>query len=369
MNTPESIRRTRVAVILATLAVSLLVSARANALDWKALAQKGSGEVVTLLEVGGGDEYDEGDATFVQPGAICVAADHSFFVVDGDGFVVHFSRDGEALARFGRKGEGPGELMDPLVAALDPQGRLLVYETGNRRFSFLQPDGTFIKSMPYQDFVERLAFTRDGALMVLATGDAWMPEPHSTTRLARYAADLSAPVFLDSLSVRKFQIIAVSKENQTVVSTPYYAEMDFCMLADGSIAYGRGDRYEIRIVGPDLEPRATLRRDIAPRVLTDQDRDEYVSSFENNGEEFMARVRSGVAFPKYVPLNFRLFADGPFLIVVRDGPVLDVFDGETFLGEVSVPDFRVPRVIDGDRYYRPRYSGQQLPSVLVYSVR
>ena len=341
----------------------------ASAIDWKALAQKGSGEVVTLLEVGGGGEYEEGEPTFIRPSAICVAADHSFFVIDYDGFIVHFSPDGEELGRFGRKGEGPGEFTDPASAAIDSQGRLLVYEVGNRRFSRLQPDGTFIESRPYQDLVERFAFAPGGSLVVLATGDAWMPEPHSTTRLARYAPDLSAPVFLDSLSVRKFQIIAMSKENSTVVSTPYYVQMDFCLLADGSIAYGHGDEYEIHIVEPDLRPRATLRRDITPRALTDQDRNDYVSSFENNGEEFMARVRSSVVFPGHVPLNFRLFSDGPFLIVVRDGPVLDVFEGERFLGEVSVPKFRSPRAIDGERYYRPSYSREKLPSVVAYTVR
>jgi hypothetical protein len=341
----------------------------ARAIDWKALAEKGSGEVVTLLEVGGGGEYEEGDPTFIQPGAICVAADHSFFVVDWDGFVVHFSADGEELGRFGRKGEGPGELTDPASAAIDPQGRLLIYEIGNRRFSRLQPDGTFIESKPYQDLVERFAFARDGSVVVLATGDAWVPEPHSTTRLTRYAADLSSPVLLDSLVLRKFQPISVSKESSTVVSTPYYTQMDFCLLADGSIAYGRGDKYEIHIVGPDLAPRATLRRDIAPRTLTDEDREEYVASFESNGKEFMDRVRGTVVFPRHVPLNFRLFADGPYLIVVRDGPVLDVFQGEAFLGEVSVPEFRAPRATDGDRYFRPRYSQEALPSVEVYSVR
>jgi hypothetical protein len=344
-------------------------SSSAFATDWKALAKKGSGEVVTLLEVGGGDDYDEAEPPFLKPFAICVAGDHSFYVVDYDGFIVHFSAEGEELGRFGNQGEGPGEFMYPYFARIDAAGRLMVYEAGNRRFSFLKADGTFIESRRFPDPVDGVAVARNGNIVLVATPDM-MPERgfKNLLRLVRHDPDLSNPVAVDSIRVSLMQVMPTG-EGITMVSTPFATSLLFCLLADDAIAYARTDRYEIHVVGPDLKPRTIIRRDVEPIAVTGKDREAHFASFENSSPEFVRQLRENAEFPRYVPVIDALFAHGPYLIVQRDGPVLDVFEGDTFLGEVSVPKFRTPLAIDGDRMFRGSQSEEKLPSVVVYSVR
>lgn len=339
----------------------------AAAIDWKALARRGTASVVVEMEIGGGED-DGGDLVFVQPTDVCVARDHSFFVVDNDGVIVHFSAAGEELGRIGRQGEGPGEFMRPMWAFFDLKGRLVVYELGNNRFSVLAPDGTFISSTHFQDFVEEVRTTPDGGIVALANpNEAWTPDHKNLTQLVRYDADLTHPAVLDSLRARRVHMV-MNKESAMGVSMPYYTHLRFCVLADGSIAYGRTDRYEIRILGPDLSPRTTLRRDVAPRPITDEDRERYYQAFAQN-EELVRALKDQLEWPRHGFVFTGLFADGPWLIVVRDGPTLDVFEDGEFLGEVSAPEFRTPRAIDGERYFRPHHAPEALPSVVVYTVR
>ncbi|HEU4366556.1 MAG TPA: hypothetical protein VFT13_13955 [Candidatus Krumholzibacteria bacterium] len=294
------------------LCLFLLFSASALATDWKALAGKGSGEVVTVLEVGGGDEYDEADPPFLKPVDICVASDHSFYVVDYDGFIVHFSPDGEALDRFGNQGEGPGELMYPMHARIDARGRLMVYEIGNRRFSFLQPDGTFIESRPLTEYVDAVAVARDGSIVLVATADE-MPKPgfKNLSRLVRYDRDLSHAVAVDSIRTSRMQVLPSGAGSIVQVSSPFATNLVFCLLTDDAIAYARTDRYEIHIVGPDLKERAVLRRGIEPLAVTEKDRERYFASFESNDPDFVRQLRAKRRIPQARALHRRVVLRRP----------------------------------------------------------
>lgn len=53
-----------------------------------------------------------------------------------------FDTDGAYLRSYGRKGEGPGELMSPSAVAVLSDGRVLVRDARNRRVQAYRPDGT-----------------------------------------------------------------------------------------------------------------------------------------------------------------------------------------------------------------------------------
>ena len=57
-----------------------------------------------------------------------------------------FSPTGELVAAIGRKGEGPGEFMEPVKAVLSPDGKVVVYDGTLRRVTVFDARGRFLSS-------------------------------------------------------------------------------------------------------------------------------------------------------------------------------------------------------------------------------
>jgi hypothetical protein len=353
------------------LAPGLTATAVAGSLaDWKGLCKRGTASVVTELKIGGGPDEGEDAPIFREPYHVAVAADGSFYVVDADGVIIHFNADGAERNRFGRRGEGPGELMRPGVAVIDARGRLVVHEVGNRRFSIFQPDGTFIETKPVQETIHRIACAPDGSFILQRDAASASKPWHSIIEVVRCDDAFGHPAVIDSFEVRSAFLLGGSQP----VTIPYTPQMRFCLLPGGLVACARDDRYEIRVVGPDLKPRYTLRRDIAAPAVTKEDRESYYKAYESRGPDFVARLRDEVPWPKHKGCIADFFADGRFLVVTRRNegtqpPTLDVFDGERFVGEVSVPEFRQPWAVHDGRCFRPQYSRDELPSIVVYRIQ
>ncbi|MCC6546108.1 SMP-30/gluconolactonase/LRE family protein [Candidatus Sumerlaeota bacterium] len=92
----------------------------------------------------GSEVFDSGDLG--RPMAICLSDDaQRLYVIDaGNNRVVVYDRDGKELKRFGRDGNGPGEMIYPLDMAMAPDGSLYVMEYGNCRVSRFTQDGKFL---------------------------------------------------------------------------------------------------------------------------------------------------------------------------------------------------------------------------------
>ena len=87
---------------------------------------------------------------FNQPNALGFAPNGDVYVSDGyvNSRIVHFTADGTFVRIIGgRKGSGPGELQVPHGVAIDPQGRIVVADSDNKRVSVFDKDGTFVKTI------------------------------------------------------------------------------------------------------------------------------------------------------------------------------------------------------------------------------
>lgn len=87
------------------------------------------------------------DAThFNKPTDIAFAPNGDFYVSDGYGNsrVVRFSRNGEYLGAWGRKGTGEGEFNLPHSVVIDRSGKVYVADRENARVQVFSPEGKFL---------------------------------------------------------------------------------------------------------------------------------------------------------------------------------------------------------------------------------
>jgi hypothetical protein len=109
------------------------------------------GRIVMTLGTKGTPGDNTSRTSFNEPNALAFGADGDVFVSDGyvNSRVVQFRSDGTFVRIIGgRKGSAPGELQLPHGVAIDPQGRVIVADSDNKRLSIFGKDGTFLKTVP-----------------------------------------------------------------------------------------------------------------------------------------------------------------------------------------------------------------------------
>ena len=108
------------------------------------------GQVVLTLGKKGVSGDDASRDAFNQPNALGFAPNGDVYVSDGYGNsrVVHFTAEGKFVRIIGgKKGSGQGDLQIPHGVAIDPQGRIVVADSDNKRLSVFDKDGRFVKAI------------------------------------------------------------------------------------------------------------------------------------------------------------------------------------------------------------------------------
>lgn len=101
-----------------------------------------------------------------------VAPDGSLLLIDMPGTrVLKLSPTGRFVRAFGRGGDGPGEFRLASRVAAMPDGRIVVFDVGNRQFSWFTGDGRFLRRrqtpVAFRN-IDAMAGLADGSLVVAA---------------------------------------------------------------------------------------------------------------------------------------------------------------------------------------------------------
>ena len=126
------------------------------------------GNIVMTLGKKGVAGNDSSRDAFNEPNGMGFAPNGDIYVSDGyvNSRVVHFSADGTFVRIIGgKKGSAPGELQVPHGVTIDPQGRVIVADSGNKRLSVFDKDGRFVKVIAAPSRGGVVA-TKDGTIYV-----------------------------------------------------------------------------------------------------------------------------------------------------------------------------------------------------------
>lgn len=100
---------------------------------------------------------------FNRPTDVAVTPSGEFYVADGyvNSRVAKFSREGNFLREWGKKGSAAGEFNLPHTLVLDARGRVYVGDRENRRVQIFDPDGKFLAQWTHAGSPWGLDITQD----------------------------------------------------------------------------------------------------------------------------------------------------------------------------------------------------------------
>lgn len=330
---------------------------------------------LSIGRIDGPEEY-----TFARVADVAVGADGTIWILDrGDALIKAYDPSGRFLNSVGGSGSGPGEFREPSEIAVHGD-TLAVYDPRQRRLTLFRSDGDLLETAPVQAggwFTGGFEALGDGSFLLgIVAGYGLPPDPERDGKawLLRIGSDGRV---LDTLLVTKGpdQLLERTAETLISASAPFQRRPVWAVATDGTIAFGRGESYEIGLYRYPAGPPApgaratavgTLRRESPNRRATRRDVQAYrekllgADGLDENVRRAYRRLLADHDFPDTWPAFRQLrFDDRGRLWVEREWPsselghsLWEVFapDGKLVGSLVVEGDVRV-RAIDGSRLY------------------
>lgn len=212
------------------------------------------------------------------------------FALDGELYVLEernhrilaFGPDGDFRRSFAREGQGPGEFELPMTLAVTAADQVAVYDFQHRAYLLFDRQGNYLRNVGGVDRSSRpsrntLRPWPAGGVVHLPTllHDDGDPE-EEIDRGAIVREPLGSTAAPEELLVvrhpkrRGVEVAGVL----SLTSGPRFTPMArWDVLPDGRIAVADGAEYAVRIVDPEGDATTEIRRPIAPRPVTEADRE------------------------------------------------------------------------------------------------
>jgi hypothetical protein len=310
------------------------------------------------LSLGPPQEIGREESFFASIVSVCEDDRLNFYVLDRmEHALFKFSPEGRLLAKFGQKGQGPGDFQSPGQVVFTPDGGLAVLED-LYYVSFLKTDGAFVRRL---DLNGRLGLGFIG----LDRYYGWVWRPDDQQQLMVDAKNTVQRTF-HTLAKDLFSVALPDETGRQVMfNYSHDAYVPRFLFAHGGAlsAVGISDRYEIEILDARGLTVKTLRRDLEPRKFSAREKkflEGEVREFaESKGWPDRVARELSKKIPSHVNMIQAVRLSPIYLFVFRFPPDIsketarfpaDVFTpkGE-FLGTADFPD--IPLFLSSERAY------------------
>jgi hypothetical protein len=350
-------------------------------------------DTVTVI----GDAFADDPYQFNQVSASGLAGgpDGSLLVLDRQGNrILHYDGEGAHLGTYGREGEGPGELSQPLGLALGPGDTIWVSDFSNSRLTGFPSDGGDPRMVSFPENAGfpagQFATVGDGVLMEfrpmfnfqrgsgggfrMSRGEGSEAE-RPEIPLVRYDREKLAPIdTLWTVPEPPSDMVQLDMGGAlmvTMMSREFYPELLWAAFPDGGVVVSDTTAYLLHLLAPDGSEMRRIARAPEPRAVTEADREAArervreasrssggiriggAAPDEEAREKMLQQRLEKMTFADVVPriVDLRVDPAGRIWVAVSEDVAdemarIDVYDRDgTLLGELR--DFPLPDVFLG----------------------
>jgi hypothetical protein len=352
--------------LLAFLLIAFIPAARsANAAEsFRPVYEHGSGELVPDQVFGSEDESDD---AFIMSSwlGFAVAGSGDVYVLEMQLCLVkHFDSTGTLVDVFGEEGEGPASLRQPLKIAVGPDGRVWIYELGNRRFSVFGPDGRFIETHPFQETVWDMGVSSRGSVYAkLQLADYTGKWGGSRHRLIQFSKDMRRYTVVDSAVIK--DNIYITDPVGTNVPVPFCDRFLWGLSPEGNVIVATTKNFGLKAWSDDLEVLYEVHHEIERQRVTEEDQERFFAGITTSHEGVVTSgapdyIRDNTVFPERKPAFRSMLVDHEGYVLLQtfegdeDSQVWLVFEPNgTFLGRAELP--LAGATLSGGYVYRIMY--------------
>jgi hypothetical protein len=284
------------------------------------------------------------------------------FVITGKGnlFIVDIRRNnmklydpkGEFVRVIGQKGSGPGDLYLPGQTCYNGE-YVIVWEIGNRRFSFFTQDGGYIKSVPYRKrgfMVQKIKALENREIILEVEQYNFGKDIGQERILKLFSADMTfkKDFYQQHVLTNKF----ISKPMSTNVPQPFSPLVSWDTTSKGKIVVGYEKDYKIDIYSADGVKQSSFSHKYQPVKVTEEDKKKHFSGItfmvSGDGKDSTSSkgapdfIVENTVFPEYMPAFGAVIVDSEDNILVlpaqanSDEVFFDAFDSSgSFIGKVA----------------------------------
>lgn len=303
----------------------------------------------------GGEE--SADYVFATISSVAVSDDGTIIVFDQkDMNIKVFDRDGKFLRKFGRAGEGPGELSTPISIYCTDRDEVVVVDT-SRRLTFFKLSGEFVRTLSAGSlFLMDARPDSAGNFFVFLIFDE---EANGRYELRKVDAGLK-----DLFVVESSPLSNTERDG----FNPFFPVLRWALLSGDRVVCGWAEKYEFRIHDAAGRIVRKIQMDPDPVPISKADIDERMKGARQ-------ALLQNMKIPKHYPA-FRYFVtdDEDRIYVLtwerppdRKGFYFDVFDREGRYIVRTVLPAAMPLIRKG-RLYAAEETAEGFPVLKRYKV-
>ncbi len=187
-----------------------------------------------------------------------------------------FSSEGKSIMVFGRKGQGPEEMISPLLIGVTSQNELMFVDRGNSRIAFYSLDGEYLRYIPTHKW--RLSRTRfDSKGNVVADIYQYSEDEKKRTKVVyeikRFNQEME-PLFTIFSLDRTEELL--SRRRDYIYGG---VEMYWQIGKNDNVYVGYARNYEFDIINPEGKIIRKIKKEFNPVEVTKEEENELPQQF------------------------------------------------------------------------------------------
>ena len=334
--------------VLIAIACVFLISCSSQEQEWEAVRETVNGVLVIRnpeeprfgqlnpeLEenLSIGDDAD-GRFQFYQAYSIALDSEENIYVLDsGNCRVQKFNKNGGYVKTIGRKGQGPGEFVNPLALYIDGHDNLYVSE--GRKMHVFDRSGELRKSHVLENNIRDFFVDEDGHIITFC-----MITDDEGSKKIIVKLDMEGKIIQTFAEYTDVEAVRNQTEGGSVMTFKAYHQYNYWVylhpVNTERFVYAYPSDYRLNLADSEGMPFLRIEKEEAPSPITREEKDFIMSGIERRARQRQIKLTEDVLeaacqFPSHRPFFHLILVDDAGRIYVRTArSVLDRSSGASF---------------------------------------